>query len=310
MTSKFTSLSEIIERVYRTTDNESIAWSDAAEDCLDVLRLIGVPQSYIDRSTNGQGNNPTPIIIDNFKGDIPLDVAVPGPCRLIQLNSAFEIASFKMMVESQDLFYQSPTVREQAQTSVSDYSSTLVATSLELKMDEVEADLALGTTAGVTLADAALDDVVDDIRQSQSRIVTSATGQQQFSPMYKLNSDYMFTNFKSGFVEMSYKAYPVDEFGMPMIPDNIKFIKAVEWYLISRIDYKRWRTTRNLADEKMWKVSDTEALWYIQSARTAARVPSLSQMESIKRMLLRSIPKVNQFAQSFKTSNIGEQRKF
>jgi hypothetical protein len=310
MTSKFISYKEIIERVYRGTDMDSINWGDAIEDIIDCTRLIGVPQGYLDRSTNGQGDNPTPIIIDNFKGELPLDVAVPGPCRLIQLNSNYEIASFRMMVESADLFYQSPTVREQSQTSVSDYSSALVATSLELKMDEVEDDLALGTTDGVTLADATLDDVVSDIRQSQSRIVTSTTSKQEFSPMYKLNSDFIFTNFKSGFVEMSYKAYPVDEFGMPMIPDNIKFVKAVEWYLISRIDYKRWRTTRNAADEKMWRVSDLEALWYIQSARTAARVPSLSQMESVKRMLLRSIPKINQFNNSFKTAAIQEQRKF
>jgi len=117
MTSKFTSLSELIERVYRGTDLESIAWQDAAEDTLDVLRLIGVPQSYIDKTTNGQLDNPVPIIITNFRGELPSDLAVPGACRLVMLDSNYNIASFKMMIESTDLFYMSPTVLEEYNTA-------------------------------------------------------------------------------------------------------------------------------------------------------------------------------------------------
>jgi hypothetical protein len=307
MTTKFTPLSGIIERVYRTADYESIPWSDAAEDVLDCLRLIGVPNSYQDKTTNGQGENPVPIIVSDYRGELPYDMAVPGPCRLIQLDSNYQIMSFKVMEESQDLFYMSPTVREQYNTGISDSSSTLVATSMELQMDEAQAEIDAGDLAG---AEALLEDTISDVRQAQSRIVTSSTTNTDFFPRYKLNNDYIFTNFKNGFVEMSYKAYPVDEMGMPMVPDNIKFIKAVEWYLISRIDYKRWRTTRNPSDEKMWLYSDKEYLWYAQSARSAAHMPSLAMMESIKRMMLRSIPKINEFRTGFKNTNTQEQRKF
>lgn len=307
MTSKFTSLSELIERVYRTTEIESIPWQDAAEDVLDVLRLIGVPQSYVHKTTNGQMENPVPIVIDNFRGELPFDLATPGPCRLIQLDSSYNIYSFKPMIESTDLFYQSPTVIEENNTSVRDYASALVATSLQLKMDEAQTEIDNGD---LTDATETLNDVIDDIEQAQGRIVTSSKTNQDFVAKYKLNSNYIFTNFKEGFVEMSYGAYPVDSFGMPMIPDNIRFIKAVEWYLISRMDYKKWRSTRNPNDEKMWRESDRESLWYISSARSAARQPSLDMMESIKRMILRSIPKINEHASNFKNLNTQEQRKF
>ena len=307
MTSTFTSLSEIIERVYRTTELESINWQDAAEDCIDVLRLIGVPQSYIDKTTNGQQDNPIPIVVTNFRGELPLDMAIPGPCRLIQLDSGYNIQSFKMMIESQDLFYQSPTVQEQYNTSLSDYASDLTVTSLELKMDEIQTEL---DALDYTSATEGLDDVIEDVRNAQGRIVTSSTRNQDFYAKYKLNQNYMFTNFENGFVEMSYKAYPVDKFGMPMIPDNIKFVKAVEWYLISRLDYKRWRSTRLPADEKIWETSDRESLWYISAAKSAAHVPSLAMMESIKRMLLRSIVKINEYSTGFKNSNNQEQRRF
>lgn len=307
MNSKFTSLASIIERVYRTADYESIPWSDAAEDVLDVLRLIGVPGSYIDKSTNGQLNNPVPIIIDNFRGELPFDLAVPGPCRIINLDSNYNIVSFRMMVESTDLFYQSPTTVEEMVTNIRDSQSSLVATSLELNMDLAQEQVDEGDNTGASVI---LEEVIQDIRQTQGRIVSSNPHNQDFFPKYKLNNNYMFTNFKSGFVEMNYKALPIDDMGMPMIPDEIRFIKAVEWYLISRLDYKRWRSTRTPSDEKVWMTSDRESSWYIGSARSKGLSPSIAMMESIKRMIMRSIPKINQFNTGFKNMNNQEQRKF
>jgi len=307
MTTKFTSLAELIERVYRTSEFDVIPWADAAEDVIDVLRLIGVPQSYLQKTTNGQMENPVPIIITNFRGTLPDDLAVPGSCRLIQLDSNFNIVNFKMMLESQDLFYQSPTVAEEFVTVANDYTGTMSDTSLTMKLDEMQSQLdQLDTEEAVRTGES----LIDDIRSSRNKIVTAGKFAVDFTPKYKLNSDYIFTNFKDGFVEMEYKAYPIDDMGLPMIPDNIRFIKAVEWYLISRIDLKRWRTSRNASDQKVWEMSDREASWYIASARSAARTPSLDMMESIKKMILRSIPKINEHSTGWKNSNMGEQRKF
>lgn len=307
MNSKYISLASIVERVYRETGEESIAWQDAAENIIDVLRLIGVPGSYKDKATNGQMENPSPIIVDNFRGELPNDLAVPGPCRLIQLDSDYNIMSYIMMIESQDLFYQSPTVLEEFNTSPYDVASGLTSTSLDLKIEEAETEIAAGDLADATDT---LEDLISDVRQAQGRVVVSNKRGQNFIPMYKLNDFYIFTNFKSGFVEMAYKAYPVDEFGMPMVPDEQRFIEAVKWYLISKIDYKRWRNSRNPADQKIWEHSDREALWYIGSAASKSHIPSISMMESIKRMILRSIPKINEFSTGFKRTNMTEQRKF
>jgi hypothetical protein len=310
ISSKLISLASIIERVYRTVEIEVIPWADASEDVIDCLRLIGVPQSYLDKSTNGQGENPIPIIVDSFRGELPNDLVVPGPCRIIQLDNDSNIVSFKAMIETQDLFYQSPTVQEEYNTTVRDYAGSLVSTSLTMKLDEADEDIAAGSASELVDAADDLEDVVQDIRQAQGRIVTSSRRNLDFIPKYKLNGNFIYTNFKDGFVEMSYKAYPIDNDGMPMVPDNIKFIKAVEWYLISRMDYKRWRTTRALVDQKIWETSSTEASWYVGAARSTAHMPSIDQMESIKRMILRSIPKINEHSTGFKHTNVTEQRKF
>lgn len=307
MNGKYISLSSIIERVYRTTEYENVPWQDAAEDVIDLLRLIGVPQIYFDRTTNGQGDNPIPIVIDNYKGELPTDLAQRGPCRLVHLNGNDEIVGFTAMHESLDLFPYSPTVLEEQNTNIFNLAGSIAPTSLEQKLDLADEQIADGdlTDAGDTLQD-----IADDVRRAGLRATSSNFIGSNFIPKYKINNGYIYTNFKYGFVEMSYKAYPLDEFGMPMIPDDIRYIKAVETYLIARIDYKRWRMSRSATDERVFNHSETESLWYIMSARSKSKVPSIDMMESIKNMVLRSVIKLNEHKSNFKNSDNIEQRKF
>ena len=52
---------------------------------------------------------------------------------------------------------------------------------------------------------------------------------------YTLNNNYIFTSFEEGQVELHYKAFPTNSLGMPMVPDDIKFIMAVQAYISERI---------------------------------------------------------------------------
>lgn len=307
MNSKYVSLASIIERVYRGTEYESIPWQDAAEDVIDVLRLIGAPVSYFEKTTNGQGDNPTPIVVDNYKGELPADLVIRGSCRLIHLNALNEIVGFTAMHESMDNFFESPTVLEDQNTTLNNIQGTIAPTSIEMQLDDAQELIDSGDLQG---AEEALQDITDDIRTGGNRISGANFVGLNFVPKYKIKNGYLYTNFKYGFVEMTYKAYPLDELGMPMLPDDIRYIKAVEWYLISRIDFKRWRMTRNSADERIYSHSDREALWYIASARMKTKVPSVDMAESLKNMILRSIVKINEHKQGFKHTDIVEQRKY
>ena len=37
---------------------------------------------------------------------------------------------------------------------------------------------------------------------------------------YRLNNNYIFTNFEEGSVEISYTAFVTDDDGYPMVPDD------------------------------------------------------------------------------------------
>jgi hypothetical protein len=102
---------------------------------------------------------------------------------------------------------------------------------------------------------------------------------------YTVNNSYIYTSFKTGSVELHYKAFPTNALGMPLIPDDIKFIMATQAYITERIGYRLWMQDK-LTGQKYDKI-EKERLWYIGAAQTKAHIPSLDEMEAIKNRFLR-----------------------
>ncbi len=97
---------------------------------------------------------------------------------------------------------------------------------------------------------------------------------------YSLNEGHIFTNQEEGTLEMSYRALPVDKDGYPMIPNDIKYKKAVEAYVMERIGFKLNLLSR-LSDHKYERLI-REYDWYVGAAQSRATMPSVDKMETIK----------------------------
>ena len=124
---------------------------------------------------------------------------------------------------------------------------------------------------------------------------------------YKLNNNHIFTSFDEGEVMMVYLANPTDENGLPMIPDNIKFIKACQAYIGSKMILKmqiKGKAVNPRAEQKI----ETDLAWYTGAADSAARIPSIDEMESWKNMFLKLIPEVNNHANGFSADGQMERR--
>lgn len=102
---------------------------------------------------------------------------------------------------------------------------------------------------------------------------------------YTLNDSYIFTSFEEGDVELHYKAFPTDALGIPMIPDDIKFIMATQAYISERIASRLWMMDKLSRDK--YEHINSERLWYIGAAQSKAQIPSIDEMESIKNRFLR-----------------------
>lgn len=115
---------------------------------------------------------------------------------------------------------------------------------------------------------------------------------------YMITDQHIFCNFKEGEVEMSYTAFPTDANGMPLIPDNIKYIQAVKSYIAERIGFKLF--LQGKLDGARYGKLEQERAWYIGAATTAGLMPTIDEMESWKNQMVRLVPNINQHQSSFR----------
>lgn len=276
---QFLSFNSIVERVYRNAGYQTIDWVDAIEHIADVLRLIGVKDAYRTVTTNGLDNNPDPITIVDYRGELPTGVIQHVAARKIEVADG-KITGFYPMIYSTDLFHQSNVKRMNVELPAGTFDTT---------------EWTQGEDGEYTPSPI--------IVEGQKAVVNLYD--RNFT--YRLNAGNIETNFEDGFVELTYNGFVTDCNGFPMIPDDVKFEKAVESYLIERLDYKKWRKGE-IAD-KIYNHSQQQSSWYIAAARSKGNLPSLDKMESWKNAMLRSIVRPNQHATGFKNMSTQERRR-
>lgn len=117
-------------------------------------------------------------------------------------------------------------------------------------------------------------------------------------PTFKTQGRMIYTSFKEGTVEVSYKAMPIDSEGYPLLPDEPTFLRALELYI-----KKQWFTI--LFD--MGKISPAvlqntqqEYAFAAGACNNTFMIPSPSEMESITNMMNQLIPRFNGFKKGFK----------
>ena len=96
---------------------------------------------------------------------------------------------------------------------------------------------------------------------------------------YSLNDSYVFTSFKTGWMFLAYEGLPVNCDGFPMIPDLQRYKEAVKSFIRMKIDYILWRTGE--IDDKVFKYSEQEWLFYVGSAANSMRNISKDAMNNL-----------------------------
>ena len=147
---------------------------------------------------------------------------------------------------------------------------------------------------------------INQVRECKSGRVLSAMSdsfngtmpEDRSTGTFKTQGRMIYTSFRDGEIEISYKAIPTDKDGLPMLPDNPVFMKTLELYI-----KKEWFTV--LFD--MGRISpavlqNTQQEYYIKAGQLNNEflVPSVAEMESITNMMNQLIPRTNEFNKSFR----------
>lgn len=131
---------------------------------------------------------------------------------------------------------------------------------------------------------------------------------------FYINDSYIITDIKESVnpdcpdkICVVYLGMPVDCDGYPMIPDDIYFAEVCAKYCTYMLDYQDWR--KGQLPDKVFNKSEVDYLFYIKSARGAANAPSLAQLENLKNIMTRLIPKLNDYNTFFLNTSKQEHRK-
>lgn len=120
-------------------------------------------------------------------------------------------------------------------------------------------------------------------------------------PAYKLQGNVLYTNFPEGELLLSYQAIKIDDDGLPMLPDNPAFIKALECYI-----KKEYFTILFDTGKISLKVMEnTQADWAFAVAKCRAEflIPSIDEMETIGSIIKRLLPPRNMHNTGFTTAH-------
>lgn len=149
--------------------------------------------------------------------------------------------------------------------------------------------------------------VSTDTTHNSYKCVNSIDYNRDTELTYKLNNNHIFTSFGSGEVVLVYLANPTDERGYPMIPDNIKFIKACQAYVGDKLMMQQG-IKGNMVNPRIELKIEQDMHWYIAAADSSARIPTMDDMESWKNNFIKLIPNVNSHAGAFRSDGRMEQR--
>lgn len=115
---------------------------------------------------------------------------------------------------------------------------------------------------------------------------------------FKTQGRIIYTSFKEGSVDISYKAMPLDDEGLPLLPDEPTFLRALELYI-----KKQWFTIlfdMNKISPAVLQNTQQEYAFAVGACNNTFIIPSVSEMEAIKNMWNQLIPRTNEFRSGFK----------
>ena len=123
---------------------------------------------------------------------------------------------------------------------------------------------------------------------------------------FYISDGYINTSLPQGDLCIVYLSIPVDEEGYPLVPDEVYFDKALKAYCTYMLDRIQFR--RGLIPDKVYQESKIDCLFYVNSARGSANMPDSAQMERLKRVWVRLIPKQGEYTNGFRNIESAERR--
>lgn len=117
---------------------------------------------------------------------------------------------------------------------------------------------------------------------------------------FKVQGQVIFTSFREGDITVSYKAIPVDDNGFPLLIDNPTFLKTLEAYIkkeIFTIMFDMGKISSPVLQNAQQQYS-----WLAGQLQSEFTIPSISEMESLKRSWCTLLQRTTSFNDGFRNN--------
>lgn len=117
---------------------------------------------------------------------------------------------------------------------------------------------------------------------------------------FKTQGQVLFTSFKTGDILVSYKAIPIDKDGFPLLIDNPVFLRALEAYIkkeVFTILFDMGKITPAVLQN-----TQQQYAWLAGQLQSEFTIPSISEMESLKRSWCTLLQRTTSFNDGFRNN--------
>jgi len=256
MENKSISLKQVIDRLKRHPILKSLNEETIIDYTIDFFRIVGLPNTYEEKTCL--------IKIHNNKGKLPEDYIEPIQLRYVDYNPV-EFNEEKQYTKGTILFYDNKLWKLLQNKDIGEWDNTIV--------EEAEIDNK---------------DVVY-YRYSTDTFHMSTNKVNSVPFTYKIQGECLITTEQDCMVELSYYAIEVDKCGLPVIPDNSKFIRALENYI--KVQYFTIQFELGNLPPAVLQHAEQEYCWAVGACESDLHSISLDKLESIANMAKSLIPR-------------------
>jgi hypothetical protein len=126
---------------------------------------------------------------------------------------------------------------------------------------------------------------------------------------YNIVDNVMHFSFDKGYVAISYYKRVYDKDGYPMIPDEVSILSAITEYCKYKMFQKLWYKGRDGMKDK-WEVAENNYQWYTRQAKSKAKQLNAEQLNQLTNYMTTLLPRNNYWNQLNKTYGLPEDVKY
>lgn len=135
------------------------------------------------------------------------------------------------------------------------------------------------------------------IREATDTFYAKDIPEASIDTTFKIQGNIIYASFEEGTLEMAYKAIMVDDNGIPMVPDNSSFTRALTAYI--KKEYFTILFDLGKIGQGPFSKAEQDYAWAVGDYESEGNRMSLSRAESFFNSLNTLIPRTNEFKRGF-----------